>query len=501
MKMKEVIMLTGIPERTIRFYEERGMLQVPTERRNGRTYHDFTENNIRELKQIVILRKARFSLDEILEMQKHPEKIESIVEANFTRLDNEMAELEKLTQDESLKDAADWAELSQKAEHALRAIPGYVSPLRFGQGDAESPEEKQEAIAAYRKNTITRDHILLYVFLGLALFFLAMAVVFGVLLYQASREAPTAPVAAMTDAVPAPSGTTEGYTYYQLDRCIARANENGTEEEIIYESATENSVIQFLVETDKLYILDDSRLFSVNADGTGLYEYAAEVLPEYYNGGSGGWLWDIFLFYQDSLFVIQQDSPHEMAVVRVPADGGTQKELDIDLASLSNLCGWIWEETLYVYGVDTDLEYLSEDETQFTSSTSSVIITYNLTRDELIASTSGDFITDCANGLYFGAEEGYFYNGNETIPGTYEIIRVTPSNPAGESYRQYEDVIWTVYGDWVILGTEVEGTIINFRLENMETGSSVDLGERIPLTLNFTPRGLRMAPGEYIPYP
>ena len=501
MKMKEVIMLTGIPERTIRFYEERGMLQVPTERRNGRTYHEFTQENVEELKRIVILRKARFSLDEIQEMRKHPEKIGSIVTANFSRLEEEQKEIQHLTQDEGLKEARDWGALSDMVQQSLRAIPGYEASLRFGKMDVESEEEKQAAIAAYRRNTRTRDNILLFVFMGLAAFFLCMAVLFGALLYGASRSEPTAAAVEVHTTVPEPSGNTQGWIYYRLEKSIARAKEDGTGEEIIYQSTTENSVLQFLMGEDKLYILDDAQLFSVNADGTGLYEYPAEILPEYSNSGGSSWLWEIFLLYGDSLFVIQQDSPYEKALVRVPVDGGKQEELDIDLSHLSNICGWIWDDMLYVYGVEISTENTDEDGTQFKTRFTSVVSTYNLTHDNLVETRSGTFVTESAMGLYFSRDAGYLLNTNEVVEGQKDLIRVTPENPDGEIVKSYTDEIWTMYEKYLLLATVVDGFVMNFYLENVETGARTDLGENLPTYLDFTPVGLRVAPGEFVEYP
>ena len=499
MKMKDVIMLTGVPERTIRFYEERGMLQVPTERRNGRNYHEFTEENVQDLKRIVILRKARFSLDEIQEMRNAPEQIEAIVTGNFARLEAEQQEIQRLTQDEELKTAADWDELSRRVERSLRAIPGYEVSLRFGVGDDESQEEKQAAIAAYRKNAKARDNILLYVFIGLSAFFLCMAVIFGALLYQASRAEPTATAVEVQREVPAPSGTTDGWIYYKLDRSIARAREDGLGEEVIYESGTENSVMQFIVDTEKIYILDDNQLFSVNADGSGLYEYPAEILSEYTNGGGGGWLWDIFLLYGDNIYVMQHEGADTEVIVRVPVDGGEQTELDIDFEHLTNVCGWVWDDILYVYGVDVSANHM--DEIQFETYFTSTVTTYNLVQDKRLAISGGAFATSCAQGLYFDENVGYFYNANSMEEGVYELIRVTRENPDGEIFRRYPDLIWAVYEDWVLLATEAEGTVTNFYLENIETGARVDLGPDISLDMNFTPVGLRVGIGEFVPYP
>lgn len=499
MKIKDVVLRTGLPENTIRFYESRGLVSPATQQRNGRTYHEFTEENVADLKQIILLRKARFSLEEIQTMQSSPEQIKTIVTKNLLRLSAEKQNLERLMQSDHLKDASDWCDLSRRVEQSFRAIPDFEISLRFGTEDEESQAEKQAAIAAYRNKAATRENLWLYIFMGLSAFFLCMAVIFGALLYHTSRSEPTTNVIEIYKEVPTPSGTTHGWVYYKLDECIARWN--GRSEEIIYQSNTDHKCIQFIVDEEKLYILDDTRLFSVNADGSGLYEYPAEILPEYANSGYNDLIYDIFLLDKNNIYVMQQGHASETALVQIPKDGGAQHRLEIDLNQLDNICGWIWDDILYVYGVDTSTVFTDEPQSVAYGECYSVVTTYNLTQNQRIQTVGGAFITSCATGLYFNDRLGYFCNTNSTGGESYELIRVTPENPNGEIVGRYPDRILAVYKNWVLLEEQLEGITMNIYLENIDTGARKDLGPNIDTNLNFTSIGLRVGIGQFVPYP
>lgn len=149
MKIKEVMQRTGLSEKTIRYYEACGLIHTITSRSNGRTYHEFDENSIAELQNILMLRKAEFSIEEIRKMQQDPTCISAIVTAYQQRFGEKKKIIGKLIADDQLQSADDWKDLSFRIHRALTRIEGYESPLRFGQFDPESEAEKQSAIDAY----------------------------------------------------------------------------------------------------------------------------------------------------------------------------------------------------------------------------------------------------------------------------------------------------------------------------------------------------------------
>ena len=65
MQIKEVCSRTGLTERTVRFYIEKGLLSPGKSWRNGREYLDFSEGDIRALERIAALRRCFFTLEQI----------------------------------------------------------------------------------------------------------------------------------------------------------------------------------------------------------------------------------------------------------------------------------------------------------------------------------------------------------------------------------------------------------------------------------------------------
>ena len=66
MKIKSVCELTGLTDRTIRYYiEEKLISPLYTENYLGRKTYNFSEKDIKDLNDIAVLRKFDFTLDEI----------------------------------------------------------------------------------------------------------------------------------------------------------------------------------------------------------------------------------------------------------------------------------------------------------------------------------------------------------------------------------------------------------------------------------------------------
>ncbi len=79
MKMKQVCQLTGLTERTIRFYVEKELCAPETRWMDQRKYYDFSKENVEELRQAAELRKAYFSIQAIQTMRSSPERIPEIL--------------------------------------------------------------------------------------------------------------------------------------------------------------------------------------------------------------------------------------------------------------------------------------------------------------------------------------------------------------------------------------------------------------------------------------
>ena len=91
MKISEVCAKTGLTDRAIRFYIEKGLLEKTAENINGRNCREYTEEDILQLNRISALRKAGFSIQDILEMKQGPEAVREVMESHSRKLEGEAA--------------------------------------------------------------------------------------------------------------------------------------------------------------------------------------------------------------------------------------------------------------------------------------------------------------------------------------------------------------------------------------------------------------------------
>lgn len=88
MKISDVCERTGLTDRTIRFYIEKGLFKKEATQNNGRNCRDYAETDIGLLKDIAVLRNFEFSIQDILDMQQNSETIERLVEEKYIELKN-----------------------------------------------------------------------------------------------------------------------------------------------------------------------------------------------------------------------------------------------------------------------------------------------------------------------------------------------------------------------------------------------------------------------------
>ncbi len=90
MKIKEVAKKTGLTEKSIRFYEEKGLIQPEIKYVANRKFREYSEEDVKELNTIMYLRKGYFSIEEIKRMKESPEDIISILKQYQERLQEEV---------------------------------------------------------------------------------------------------------------------------------------------------------------------------------------------------------------------------------------------------------------------------------------------------------------------------------------------------------------------------------------------------------------------------
>ncbi|MCR4594871.1 MAG: MerR family transcriptional regulator [Clostridiales bacterium] len=88
MKMKELVESTGLSDRTIRYYMDTELF-VPerySENYEGRKKYNFSDNDVRQLQQIITLRKYDFSIEEIKRIKEDMSDISSILQIKIEKL-------------------------------------------------------------------------------------------------------------------------------------------------------------------------------------------------------------------------------------------------------------------------------------------------------------------------------------------------------------------------------------------------------------------------------
>lgn len=95
MRVGELAKRTGLTVRTLRYYDEIGLLSPP--RMPGSDYRQYGDIEIGRLQQIASLRQLGFSLDEIREILTRPEtSVRQVIELHLTRLNEQIALMEQL---------------------------------------------------------------------------------------------------------------------------------------------------------------------------------------------------------------------------------------------------------------------------------------------------------------------------------------------------------------------------------------------------------------------
>ena len=149
MKLKEVCEATGLSRKTIRLYEEKGLLVPQMERRNGRDYREYSPEDVKRLQEIATLRRAWFTMDEIARMQQNPETIGEIFPQYLQWLEKQKTTLESLlkaAKDVDPSKIQSVSELSEKMREAkTMPLPAADIEPRFQYLDAlEQRPEKVE---------------------------------------------------------------------------------------------------------------------------------------------------------------------------------------------------------------------------------------------------------------------------------------------------------------------------------------------------------------------
>ncbi|MGH1407153.1 MAG: Cu(I)-responsive transcriptional regulator [Rhodomicrobiaceae bacterium] len=100
MKIRDAAILTDLTEKTIRYYEDIGLV-VPMRRANG--YRDFSEQDVHKLKFLARARKLGFSVDDCRQLlslysdrKRASKDVKTIAEAHLLEIEMKIQELSKM---------------------------------------------------------------------------------------------------------------------------------------------------------------------------------------------------------------------------------------------------------------------------------------------------------------------------------------------------------------------------------------------------------------------
>ncbi|MBR3997389.1 MAG: MerR family transcriptional regulator, partial [Clostridia bacterium] len=161
MKIKEAAEKTGLTEKAICLYEDKGLIAPPVTEKGGRKFRDYDAVTVEELNTIAGLRRSFFSLEQIAKMQENPDEIPAVFDEYLRELREQYAKLgDILDRAESLTPShmTDAASLSAAMTAPVMELPAEDEPqkkrrtvveLRFRIWDEDVSKDQREA--AYKR--------------------------------------------------------------------------------------------------------------------------------------------------------------------------------------------------------------------------------------------------------------------------------------------------------------------------------------------------------------
>ncbi len=124
MKIKEVCRSTGLTEKAVRYYVENGLCSPQEYESRDRTYLNFSEQNVSELKDVAVMRKLGFSTEDIRLMKEDGGRIGGVMSGYIRSLSEE---LEAKTRIYSSLSAVDYGRISS-LEELMPTLSGALKP-------------------------------------------------------------------------------------------------------------------------------------------------------------------------------------------------------------------------------------------------------------------------------------------------------------------------------------------------------------------------------------
>ncbi len=154
MKIGQVSELTGLSERTIRFYESELLIRPATRSMNSRRYRDYSQADVDALSTFAVLRRAFFSIQEIRDMMEKPDRIPEILAAFKAKSRDEARDKARIVETLDRLDVAQVRDITALST-ALQPdsfrfnLPPQDSKPHFGRFDGITKEEREQAFQEY----------------------------------------------------------------------------------------------------------------------------------------------------------------------------------------------------------------------------------------------------------------------------------------------------------------------------------------------------------------
>lgn len=119
MKIKQVSAQLNVSQKTIRYYEQCGLITPVKELKRGREFRDYDEEAMTRLRSIVVLRRLRFSIEEIQRIFEEPDSIAEICDVHRQQMSEEIAlmtDICALLEEISQEEITDGQSLSEEIE-------------------------------------------------------------------------------------------------------------------------------------------------------------------------------------------------------------------------------------------------------------------------------------------------------------------------------------------------------------------------------------------------
>lgn len=125
MRLNEVIKQVDLSKRTIKFYEEKGLLKT---KRDSNGYRNYTDKDISLLKEISSYRKMGIGLSDIKEILNDKSVLKQILiekKKEITISQNELKALEKFIENNNIEELYDSVDYKTIADAIQNSIPGF----------------------------------------------------------------------------------------------------------------------------------------------------------------------------------------------------------------------------------------------------------------------------------------------------------------------------------------------------------------------------------------